>query len=148
MGTLDTLEGIEVTLSFIEYLLQTKHGPGIRCFICIQLKSHNYSKEGGVSTPSHKEETEAQRRFSGLAESHSCYVKEGRLTPGQSDIQAHHIPLSPKNCLGTSHGGCWQAMVLSQYKSLPLLGEKDKATATISEAGQCYCCFQTSGAEC
>ena len=76
MGTLGTLERMEEKLPFNEYLLQTKCGPGVTCFIRIQLNSHNYSKNVGVSTTSHKEETEAQRSFCGLTESRSCYVKE------------------------------------------------------------------------
>lgn len=76
------------------------------------------------------------RRFSIVAESHSCHMTAKDMTPGQSDFQAHHVSLGP-----WSHPSGSQAMLLSQCKSLPLASEKDRATAAIKEAYQCCGCF-------
>lgn len=104
MVTVDTSEVTEEKLLFSEFLLWTRIDPWFRCSICIQLKSYNHSKRGGVSTPSHKEETEIQRSFSSLAEFHSCRMIKEDLTPGLSGFQAHHIPLGPRSSLGTCRG--------------------------------------------
>lgn len=70
------------------------------------IKILSHSKRGAVSTPSHKEETEIQRRFSSLAEFHSRHMIKEDLTPGLSGFQAHHVPLGLRSSLGTCRGDC------------------------------------------
>lgn len=96
MVTVNTSEVTEEKLLFSEFLLWTRIDPWFRCSICIQLKSYNHSKRGGVSTPSHKEETEIQRSFSSLAEFHSCRMVKEDLTPGLLVSRPITFPLVPE----------------------------------------------------
>lgn len=64
MRTLDTLEVIGY------------HVPHIN-----PIKILQSLKEGEASTPSHKEETDLEKKVHGSAGSHSCLVTEENLTP-------------------------------------------------------------------
>lgn len=107
---------------------------------------NNYSWRLGQSTASQSSTGIWGFREASVAWLSPTPAMEREDALGWPDFQAYHV-LRPRRCFGSSHC-CWQAMPLPQYKSLPLLGEKDKAISHNQRGKSWRCCFQTSGADC